>query len=177
MKDIILGGALLVLGIFILILGLAGTSLFPKTLEIILAVLILGGGIGYSLYRYKHPPLTEEHQLVTSPISTIQQQLSEHKNVYQLNQYVSTLLQRGKKEQEIKNLCKTAGWSEKEVSDALDRARKTTKADPYKQIEDYITLQLAKGTSPENIQVTLQKAGWKKEVIDTLIKKNSQKKK
>lgn len=171
MRDMIIGASIAIIGLIIFAIGLFGINIFPPILNYILGIIILICGAGYAYYRHQNPPLTQEQQLVTAPITVLQQQLSDHKNQYQLNQYVATLLHRGKKEQEIKNLCKTAGWNEKEIKEAFEKSQKDKK-DPNKQIEEYIKIQLAKGRPLNEIQTTLQKAGWKKEIIETLIKKN-----
>lgn len=172
-QDLLLSIIVLSLGIVLIIISLMDINIFPALVNYILAAVILIGG-GLYAYKNSQPAKTETpQQLIAQPVATLQKQLSGHMNVHQLNQYVATLVQRGKKDVEIKDMCKRAGWTDQEITDALSKAKSSSKEDRQKQLETYIATQIKSGKKPSDVQDTLIKAGWKKDLIEPLIKKMS----
>ncbi len=172
-QDMMLSLVSLIIGIILLVLSFSLLPSIAGIIDIILAIIIVLGGIAYMYSRIKKPQVIDAQKptFAATPLTNLQEQLSDHKNVHQLNDYVLASLQRGKKEQDIKNACIKAGWTAQEIDKAFAKARSMSRGEKYEQVEKYIDAQLKQGKKISQVKETLLKAGWKKEVLDMVMKK------
>ncbi len=151
-------------------------------LWIILGIILLGiivGGAYYLMKRKKKPddkkPLTPTQiRTIEQPAVTQQQlkQTRQENDIKQLQDYITRSLKQGKKLQDIKDLCKKAGWNDQEINQCLGSAQQVVKKNPEQSLQDlenYAIVSFKKGLQDRDIRKKLLGAGWKSQLVDKAI--------
>ncbi|MFC1686132.1 PKD domain-containing protein [Nanoarchaeota archaeon] len=140
----------------------------PKTVAIgltILIILLLIGGL-YFIWKY-YTLMYEKKQ--------IKELFTSEKDFFTLTFFVANELNKGKKEDMIKERLKNAEWKPEQIRFGLAKVKENTKRMQKKSLLNFVTGEIKEGKGILNIRLKLGKAGWNVDLINWAIKKAKKK--